>query len=146
MVRFPRVLPFAVVRIACLGLAALSLTVPSLDAGGRDYGSVGAVVVRVCDGDTVVVDIPDYPAVMGQGIRVRLSGVNAPELRAENPVEREAARRAREAMERLLPPGTPVTLSGIRRDKYFRLDAAVRVDGRDAADALGLAASPQAAP
>ncbi|MEA4858207.1 MAG: hypothetical protein AAGU21_04535 [Solidesulfovibrio sp.] len=137
----PRVTLCLAAFAACLGLAP-----PGWGAGGRDYGSVTAVVVRVCDGDTVVVDIPEYPEVIGKGIRVRLSGVNAPELRAPEPGDRLAARAARQAMERLLPPGTPVTLSGIRRDKYFRLDAAVRVGDRDAAAALGLGPNAKASP
>ncbi|MFP5258452.1 MAG: thermonuclease family protein [Acidobacteriota bacterium] len=105
---------------------------------GPDYGPVQGVVVRVCDGDTVVVDIPEYPDIIGKSIRIRLIGVDAPELRDRDPAVRQAAQAARQAMEALLPPGTAVTLSRIRRDKYFRLDAAVSVDGRDAATVLGL--------
>jgi len=117
----------------CIGPAA---------AVGSDYGQAQGVVVRVCDGDTLVVDIPEYPDIIGKSIRVRLLGVDAPELRDRDPVVRAAAQAARRAMEALLPPGTAVTLTRIRRDKYFRLDAAVSVDGRDAAAALGLAPSP----
>ena len=98
--------------------------------------------MRVCDGDTLVVDIPEYPDIIGKSIRVRLLGVDAPELRDPNPLIRQAAQAARQAMAALLPPGTAVTLTRIRRDKYFRLDADVSVDGRDAAAALGLAPGP----
>ena len=124
---------------ACLALGAAS----AMAQNARDYGSVAAVVVRVCDGDTVVVDIPEYPDVIGKGIRVRLAGVDAPEQRDKAPDVRLAARQAREAMAALLPPGTAVTLSGLQRDKYFRLDAAIAVGGRDVAQALGL---PESAP
>lgn len=121
---------------ACL--LTVFLAVSARADGGRNYGNVDAVVVRVCDGDTVVVDIPDYPAVIGQGIRVRLAGVDAPELRARDEASRQAARQARDAMAALLPPGTAVTLTGVRRDKYFRLDAAVLLNGRDVGKRLGL--------
>ena len=123
----------------CLALAAAS----AMAQNARDYGSVAAVVVRVCDGDTVVVDIPEYPDVIGKQIRIRLAGVDAPELRDKAPDVRLAARQARDAMAALLPPGTAVTLSGLKRDKYFRLDAAIAVGGRDVAQALGL---PESAP
>ena len=123
----------ALLLAVCLGPAV---------AVGSDYGQARGVVVRVCDGDTLVVDIPEYPDVIGKSIRVRLLGVDAPELRDPDPALRQAAQAARRAMEALLPPGTAVTLTRIRRDKYFRLDAAVSVDGRDAAAALGLAPGP----
>jgi len=120
-------------------LLCLLLLLPgSVLAASRQYGQVRAVVVRVCDGDTVVVDIPEYPDVVGKDIRVRLAGVDAPELRDPNPGLRQAAWAAREAMAALLPPGSVVTLSNIRRDKYFRLDADITFDGRDVAASLGL--------
>jgi len=119
-------------------LLCLLLLPGSVLAASRQYGQVRAVVVRVCDGDTVVVDIPEYPDVVGKDIRVRLAGVDAPELRDPDPGLRQAAWAAREAMAALLPPGSVVTLSNIRRDKYFRLDADITFDGRDVAASLGL--------
>jgi endonuclease YncB( thermonuclease family) len=107
-------------------------------AAGPDFGQAQAVVVRVCDGDTVVVDIPEYPPIIGKAIRVRLAGVNAPELRDPDPAVRRAAEEARQAMAALLPPGTAVTLTRLTRDKYFRLNAVVLVAGRDAAALAGL--------
>ena len=79
-------------------LLCLLLLPGSVLAASRQYGQVRAVVVRVCDGDTVVVDIPEYPDVVGKDIRVRLAGVNAPELRDPDPGLRQAAWAAREAM------------------------------------------------
>lgn len=125
-------------RAACLLFALCWLFSGPVVAAGPDFGQARAVVVRVCDGDTVVVDIPEYPDIIGKSIRVRLAGVNAPERRAPDPVLRQAAERSRQAMAALLPPGTAVTLTRIRRDKYFRLNAVVLVAGRDAAALAGL--------
>ncbi|QAZ67331.1 thermonuclease family protein [Solidesulfovibrio carbinolicus] len=125
-------------RAACLLFALCWLSSGPVVAAGPDFGQVRAVVVRVCDGDTVVVDIPEYPPIIGQAIRVRLAGVNAPELRDRDPAVRQAAEEARQAMAAQLPPGTAVTLARIRRDKYFRLNAVVLVAGRDAAALAGL--------
>lgn len=105
-------------------------------AGGRQYGEARAVVTRVCDGDTVVVDIPAYPDVIGKSIRIRLAGYNAEELRDPDPDRRRAARLAKDALAALLPPGAAITLHNIRRDKYFRLDADIRIDGQDVAQRL----------
>ncbi|KHK02745.1 thermonuclease family protein [Desulfovibrio sp. TomC] len=124
--------------VACLLLLLLwSCFGPAL-AGGPDFGQARGVVVRVCDGDTVVVDIPEYPDIIGKSIRVRLAGVDAPELRHRDPAVRQSAQAARQALAALLPAGTTVTLTQLKRDKYFRLDAVVLVDGRDAAAVLGL--------
>lgn len=125
-------------QAACLLFAACCLISGPVVAAGPDFGQARAVVVRVCDGDTVVVDIPEYPPVIGKSIRVRLAGVNAPELGDPDPTVRRAAEGSRQAMAALLPPGTAVTLTRIRRDKYFRLNAVVLVAGRDAAALAGL--------
>ncbi len=125
-------------RAACLFFALCWLLSESVVAAGPDFGQAQAVVVRVCDGDTVVVDIPEYPPIIGKAIRVRLAGVNAPELRDPDPDVRRAAEEARQAMAALLPPGTAVTLTRLARDKYFRLNAVVLVAGRDAAALAGL--------
>jgi endonuclease YncB( thermonuclease family) len=103
-------------------------------AGGRDYGQARAVVARVCDGDTVLVDIPEFPDVIGKSIRIRLAGYNAEELNDPDPGRRRTARLAKQALAALLPPGTEVTLRNIRRDKYFRLDADIGLDGLDGRD------------
>ena len=123
---------------ACLLFALCWLLSGLAIAAGPDFGQAQAVVVRVCDGDTVVVDIPEYPPIIGKSIRVRLAGVNAPELRDPDPEVRRAAEEARQAMAALLPPGTAVTLTRLARDKYFRLNAVVLVAGRDAAALAGL--------
>ena len=121
-------------RQACLLLLGLFLMSPGpVLAGGRQFGEARAVVTRVCDGDTVVVDIPDYPDVIGKSIRIRLAGYNAEELRDPDPDRRRAASQAKEALTALLPPGAEITLRNIRRDKYFRLDADIRIHGEDVA-------------
>jgi endonuclease YncB( thermonuclease family) len=99
-------------------LLCLLLLPGSVLAASRQYGQVRAVVVRVCDGDTVVVDIPEYPDVVGKDIRVRLAGVDAPELRDPDPKLRQAAWAARDAMPRPAE-GSVVTLGNFRRDKFF---------------------------
>jgi micrococcal nuclease len=89
-----------------------------------------AVVVRVVDGDTIVVDLA------GKIEHIRLLGVDAPELHDKFTHQPSPTGRiAKEFMARLLPPGTVMKLefdrvSG-RRDHFRRLLAYVYLmDGR----------------
>lgn len=101
----------------------------------KTFGSVAARVVRVHDGDTVIVDIPLWPAVVGDQMTVRLAGYDAPELASAS--HGALAEKARQRLDELLV-GRQVDLKNIRRDKYFRLLADYYLDnahlGRRLAD------------
>jgi micrococcal nuclease len=77
-------------------------------------------VVSVHDGDTVTVRTDD-----GQTLKVRLQGIDAPELR------QPFGNRSRDELSALVK-GKPVTLVEHGRDKYGRTLANVMVDGVDA--------------
>ncbi|HET7772178.1 MAG TPA: thermonuclease family protein [Chloroflexota bacterium] len=108
---------------AALFLAALAF--PS--AGSAQSGPVPATVVRVIDGDTVDVQLPD-----GRRERVRVIGLDTPEVvDPRRPVEcmgREASARAKE----LLPAGRAVALEDDptqdTRDRYGRALRHVQVE------------------
>ncbi|WP_223290417.1 thermonuclease family protein [Nitratidesulfovibrio sp. SRB-5] len=131
-------------RMLRAGLLALPLLFPPLlaDTGGfacragETFGDARAVVLRVPDGDTLVVDIPGYPPVAGRAISVRIAGCDTPEKRDPRAELRELSRRARELTLHMAAPGSTVTLRNLRRDKYFRLLADVEADGGDIASAL----------
>ncbi|HEU6436740.1 MAG TPA: thermonuclease family protein [Nitratidesulfovibrio sp.] len=131
-------------RMLRAGLLALPLLFPPLlaDTGGfacragETFGDAQAVVLRVPDGDTLVVDIPGYPPVAGRAISVRIAGCDTPEKRDTRAELRELSRRARELTLHMAAPGSTVTLRNLRRDKYFRLLADVEADGGDIATAL----------
>jgi len=80
-------------------------------------GPVEARVVRVRDGDTVEVEAFIWP-MQAVTVAVRLRHVDAPELRAKCPSEREAAEAARERFRALVGEG-PVFLTHVSGDKYF---------------------------
>ncbi len=83
-----------------------------------------ADVVRVIDGDTFVARVHVWP---GTDIttRVRLRGIDAPELYARCDDERVKALAARDALEKLPAEGS-VGISGVGQDKYGgRVDADV---------------------
>lgn len=85
--------------------------------GSFRYGPYPAEVLRVIDGDTLEARVRVWP---GQEVvtKVRLRGVDAPELRGRCASERALAERARHRLFKLVTSG-PVVLSGIGPDKYF---------------------------
>lgn len=100
-------------------------------------GPVTARIVRVVDGDTLLVDAEPWPQ---QSIRVyvRLRGVDAPELHARCADERRAAGEARAALDALVASDATVELYAVSGDKYFgRVLADARLgDGGDLASIL----------
>lgn len=79
------------------------------------------VVVRVLDGDTVIV----APAgVKDADISVRLYGIDAPELK------QKGGKASRVELKALLRPGDAVEVVGINADRYHRSAALVTHEGR----------------
>jgi micrococcal nuclease len=90
-----------------------------------------ADVVRVIDGDTFQARVQVWPG-LSVDTKVRLRGIDAPELHARCADEYAKAQVARVALETILAAGG-VTISRVRIDKYGgRVDAAVAT--RDTAD------------
>ena len=98
------------------------------DSSSNFAGPVSAHVDRVIDGDTFEASANIW---LGQqiSVRVRISGIDAPELRARCDAERNRAEAARDYLSKRIAGGE-VKLSALRYDKYGgRVDAAVS-DGR----------------
>ena len=78
-----------------------------------------AQVVRVIDGDTVILNI-DLGFKIFHVMSCRLAGVNAPELNAKDEAVKLAAVASKEYLMRLLPVGEYVTIKSEKLDKYGR--------------------------
>lgn len=63
-------------------------------------------------------------------ISVRVSGIDAPELKGTKPCEKDAARAAQRLIESLLKNAKRIDLTNVGRDKYFRILADVTADGQ----------------
>ena len=87
--------------------------------------------IRTYDGDTIIVDFPTLPDVFGKDLPIRLAGIDTPEMHDPNPVVRAWAVQARNYLHKRITAAKSVTLSVSGRDKFFRLDAKVFVDGAD---------------
>ena len=125
--------------IPSLLLAALS----AFSASAREVevaGPVTAQILRVIDGDTLLVEAHPWPQQRVE-VYVRLRGIDTPELRSACPGERDAAQLARQTLTDMAGEGTTVWLRNIAGDKYFgRIVADVMLpDGRNPAEALKIA-------
>jgi endonuclease YncB( thermonuclease family) len=85
----------------------------SLTARG---GTHPAEVLRVIDGDTFEARVHVWPG-LDITTKIRLRGVDAPELKARCPAERAMAEAARDALRGMLADGT-VGVSAVTPDKY----------------------------
>lgn len=93
-------------------------------------------VLKNYDGDTLTVNIPDVPPLLGKNISVRVFGIDTPEVRTKNQCEKEAGRIARNLVSSTLKNAKKVELHNVQRDKYFRILADVMVDGKSLKDIL----------
>ena len=124
------------ILVVVVALAALAAA--SGDAGMRDVlaGPVAAEVLEVIDGDTIAVRVRIW---LGQDLetRVRLEGIDAPELHGKCPRERQLAVSARDFLKARLAD-RPVTLHDVQLGKYAgRVVARVSTeDGDDVGGAL----------
>ncbi len=100
-------------------------------------GPVAAEVIRVVDGDTILVSARPWPQ-QRVDVFVRLRGIDAPEMRSRCAEARSAARTARDLLSRLVLGGDPLFLTEVSGDKYFgRVVADVHLaDGRNPAHDL----------
>ncbi|WP_436817462.1 thermonuclease family protein [Neorhizobium sp. DT-125] len=120
------------------GFAAVFATAAS--ARDEISGPVAAEILRIVDGDTLLVEAQPWPQ-QKMEVYVRIRGIDAPELRSKCLRIREAGLDARHALEALTAKSRGIQLTRIAGDKYFgRIVADVRLlDGRSVADDLLLA-------
>jgi len=108
-----------------------------VDAVGKTYSSVVVdEVTSIYDADTFRVNIKTWPDIIGQGISIRVQGIDAPEIRGKCKVEKQAALRAKQFTVSVLHNARRIELRNIQRGKYFRILADVWVDGKRLSQAL----------
>jgi endonuclease YncB( thermonuclease family) len=89
------------------------------------------VFEKAYDGDTITVNIPYYPSIIGKHMPVRLEGIDAPEIGGKNPCESEMAIMAKNFVANKLLNAKKISLKSVQRDKFFRLLAIVEYDGNN---------------
>jgi micrococcal nuclease len=96
----------------------LATMVPAHAANRQIDGPVAAEVVKIIDGDTVLVEAMPWPD-HKVSTYVRLRGIDAPELRSKCPTFRKAALQAKIELTSLMGEQLTVQLTAISGDKYF---------------------------
>lgn len=90
----------------------------------------------IYDGDTFTVNIADWPPIIGERVKVRIAGIDCPEMRDDRPEVKALARQAKQFTVARLRAAQTVELRDMRRDKYFRILADVYCDGESLAEAI----------
>ena len=109
----------------------------ALHSYAESYGDYqGAIYLQNYDGDTIRFDLPKYPPIAGDDIRVRVNGIDTPEIKGECEKEKYDAQQAKEMVADILKDAEQITLKNMERGKYFRIVADVIVDGEILADIL----------
>jgi len=96
----------------------------------------GAIYVRNYDGDTITFNLPNLHPIIGKKIRVRLNGIDTPEIKGKCDKEKYDAEQAREMVGDILKDAEKITLKNMQRGNYFRIASDVIVDGESLADIL----------
>lgn len=132
---------FRLITPPIITLSVLLLTVSShaseSDKRIEIAGPVTAEVIRVIDGDTILVAAKPWPQ-QTMEVYVRLRGIDAPELKSACPATRDAGRQAQAALAGLTADQNEIQLTHISGDKYFgRVVADVGFsDGRNPAQEM----------
>jgi endonuclease YncB( thermonuclease family) len=125
--------------LCVLIVPSMALSVHAAESGKRTViaGPVIAEVLRVIDGDTILVAAKPWPQ-QTMEVYVRLRGVDAPELKSVCAATREAGQQARAALASLTSDQDEIQLTQISGDKYFgRVVADISFsDGRNPAQEM----------
>ena len=121
-----------------LGLLVLAAAAgaPGAVAKERLAGPYVANVQRVIDGDTLEVEVPVWLGV-DLTTKVRLRGIDAPELHGRCPREKDLAAQAKRRLEQ--ETTAQVRLTDVEGDKYYgrvEADVATLPDGLDLSEAM----------
>ena len=109
----------------------------ALHSYAESYGDYqGAIYLQNYDGDTIRFDLPGYPPIAGDDIRVRVNGIDTPEINGKCEKEKYDAQQARDMVADILKDADQIKLKNMERGKYFRIAADVIVDGENLADIL----------
>lgn len=112
-------------------ICAFLLIFSSSFAFASDYPNIENVVfIKNYDGDTITVDIPGYPDIIGKEIPVRVHGIDAPEIKGICDEEVLRAVEAKRFVNEMLTGASNIDIIDVSRDKYFRIDGDIIYDGK----------------
>lgn len=125
--------PAAVLCLVLSTVAPCCATAGGATAGGaaggtgrdRISGPIAVEVMSVYDGDSFTVLAHMWPKQYVEA-KVRVAGIDAPELRGRCEEEKKLAREAKKFVQKFLEQGEPITIKNVSLDKFGgRVDADV---------------------
>ena len=87
------------------------------------YEAFDAVYVKNYDADTITVNIPHVPLIIGENMPIRVNGIDTPEMHSKSQAERDLAIQGHDFVHDLLSKYPKVHLYNCKRGKYFRIVA-----------------------
>lgn len=117
--------------LSILGFVAGVAMAMDVHSAGLAGGVLVDRVVKVVDGATIVVDVDAWPPLFGVGAKIRLRGIDTPELRGKCTHEKILATKAKQFVESKVYGAKEIQLKGLGRGTFFRVVARVVVDGED---------------
>ena len=101
------------------------------------YGDVKiSKVISIYDGDTMRVNIDSFPDIVGKNIRIRIKGIDAPEIKGKCQKEIGLAIMARDYLRNAINQSSQIELRNIERGKYFRIVGELYIDGENFSNKL----------
>lgn len=101
------------------------------------YGDVKiSKVISIYDGDTLRVNIDSFPDIVGKHIRIRIKGIDAPEIKGKCQREIDLAIMARDYLRNAINQSSHIELRNIERGKYFRIVGELYIDGENISNNL----------
>ena len=101
------------------------------------YGDVKiSKVISIYDGDTLRVSIDSFPDIVGKNIRIRIKGIDAPEIKGKCQNEIDLAIMARDYLINAINQSSQIELRNMERGKYFRIVGELYIDGENISKGL----------
>ncbi|MEK9629442.1 MAG: thermonuclease family protein [Nitrospinota bacterium] len=119
-----------------IGLIFVLLFTSSAFGQGDFDDYFGASFVGVQDAKTIIFELPNYPPIIGQNIRVRIPGIAVPELKGKCKKERNLAKKAQALLKSVLNNSDEIELKNMNRGVSFLIVAKVVADGQSLDDLL----------
>ena len=93
-------------------------------------------VISIYDGDTLRVNIDSFPDIVGKNIRIRIKGIDEPEIKGKCQREIDLAIMARDYLRNTINQSSQIELRNIERGKYFRIVGDLYIDGENISKGL----------
>jgi micrococcal nuclease len=123
-------------RLSAMRILVISLFLVGCATTPKNHGHTDTTFSNVqyvdnYDGDTITFNIPGVHPLLGKNAKIRVSGVDTPEIRTKDRCEKALALKAKKIVGNALTNAKRIDLANVERGKYFRIVADVRYDGSD---------------